>query len=242
MNNTEIPEHILRESESARTEGLIRSQTESIVQTGSLVTRGEDYRFFIMSIIGQIEGHYLSSVQTKTTKYEHLLPLIASLEENAAIDGLLVLINTIGGDVEAGLAIAEMIAGASKPSVALVLGGSHSIGVPLSVSCDRTLIVPSATMTLHPVRTSGLVIGAPQSFAYFNKMQTRIVNFICGHSRIDEQTLRSYIMRTDDIATDMGTVIDGAEALKIGLVDGIGSLFDAYTELKKLVDIKRAKV
>ncbi len=135
-----------------------------------------------------------------------------------------------------------MIASLSKPTVSLVLGGSHSIGVPLSVSCDKTLIVPSATMTLHPVRTSGLVVGAPQSFAYFNKMQTRIVDFVCAHSRVDENTLRSYIMRTDDIATDMGTVIDGKEALEIGLVDGIGGLKDAYRELKKLVDINLSKV
>ena len=168
--------------------------------------------------------------------------MLASLEENKGVDGLLVLVNTIGGDVEAGLAIAEMIAGISKPTVSLVLGGSHSIGVPLSVSTDKTFIVTSATMTLHPVRTSGLVVGAPQSFAYFNKMQTRIVDFVCAHSKIDEKMLRSYIMRTDDIATDMGTVIDGKEALEIGLVDGIGSLKDAYDELKKLVDIRRAKV
>lgn len=242
MNNTEIPEEVLRENEAARAAALLKLQSESIAQTGSFVTRGDGYRFFVLNIIGQIEGHFLSSSQTKTTKYEHVLPLLAALEENSGVDGLLVLINTIGGDVEAGLAIAEMIAGISKPSVALVLGGSHSIGVPLSVSCERTLIVPSATMTLHPVRTSGLVVGAPQSFAYFNKMQTRIVDFVCAHSHADEQTLRSYIMRTDDIATDMGTVIDGKEALKIGLVDGVGSLRDAYGELKKLVDIRRAKV
>lgn len=242
MNNTEIPEELLRENENARAAQLLKMQAESILQTGSFITRGESFRFFVLNIIGQIEGHFLSSAQTKTTKYEHVLPMLAALEENTGIDGLLVLVNTIGGDVEAGLAISEMIAGMSKPSVALVLGGSHSIGVPLSVSCDKTYIVPSATMTLHPVRTSGLVVGAPQSFAYFNKMQTRIVDFVCAHSKIDEKTLRSYIMRTDDIATDMGTVIDGKEALEIGLVDGVGTLFDAYSELKKLVDIKRGKV
>ena len=242
MNNTDIPEQIARENESVRTAGLLKMQAESIEQTGSFVTRGEKHRFFVLNIIGQIEGHFLSPAQTKTTKYEHVLPLLAALEENTGIDGLLVLINTIGGDVEAGLAISEMIASLSKPTVSLVLGGSHSIGVPLSVSCDKTLIVPSATMTLHPVRTSGLVVGAPQSFAYFNKMQTRIVDFVCAHSRVDENTLRSYIMRTDDIATDMGTVIDGKEALEIGLVDGIGGLKDAYRELKKLVDINLSKV
>lgn len=242
MNNTEIPEELIRENENARATQFVKMQAESIVQTGSFITRGDGYRFYVMNIIGQIEGHYLSPPQTKTTKYEHVLPMLASLEENGSIDGVLVLVNTIGGDVEAGLAISEMIAGLSKPTVSLVLGGSHSIGVPLCVSTDKTLIVPSATMTLHPVRTSGLVVGAPQSFAYFNKMQTRIVDFVCAHSKVDEKTLRGYIMRTDDIATDMGTVIDGKEALEIGLVDGIGCLKDAYDELKKLVDITNPKV
>ena len=217
-------------------------QTESIVNMGTAFTQNGGKGFYVLNIIGQIEGHFISTPQTKTTKYEHVLPLLASLEQSEEINGVLILLNTIGGDVEAGLAIAEMIAGLSKPTVSLVLGGSHSIGVPLAVSADVTFIVPSATMTLHPVRTSGLVVGAPQSFEYFNKMQTRIVNFICEHSKISEQVLRSYIMRTDDIATDMGTVIDGYEAVKIGLADKVGTLSEAYVELKKRVDISKGKM
>ncbi len=227
---------IARQNENAQAEQLAKMQIENIIQTGSVITRGNDMRAFVLSVIGQIEGHYISSAQTKTTKYEHILPLLASIEENPLIDGLFLVINTMGGDVEAGLAIAEMIAGMEKPTVSLVLGGSHSIGVPLAVSADVSFIVPSATMTLHPVRTSGLVIGVPQSFEYLQKMQDRICAFICSHSRIQEEKLRAYIMRTDDIATDMGTVIDGAEAVSSGLIDRMGSLSDALSELKALLD------
>lgn len=232
-----IPD-VTRQNENAQAEQIAKMQVENIIQTGSVITRGEDFRIFVMSVIGQIEGHYLSPHDTKTTKYEHILPMLASIEENPLVDGLLLLLNTMGGDVEAGLAISEMIAGMKKPTVSLVLGGSHSIGVPLAVAADISMIVPSATMTLHPVRTSGLVIGVPQSFAYFSKMQERITDFICAHSKIKKDVLCSYIMRTGDIATDMGAIIDGSEAVEIGLIDKIGGLSDALAELKRLIDKK----
>lgn len=216
------------------------AQNENLIQTGTTLTRGDDCRIFVLTVIGQIEGHYLSSPGVKTTKYEHILPLLASVEENSQIDGLLVLVNTMGGDVEAGLAIAEMLAGMRKPTASLVLGGSHSIGVPLAVAAKESLIVPSATMTLHPVRTNGLVVGVPQSFAYFSKMQDRIINFICANSKISRDNLRRYIMSTQNIATDMGSVIDGKEAVASGLIDRVGSLADALDCLKGQLTNKRS--
>ena len=185
-----------------------------------------------LTVIGQIEGHYLLSDNQKTTKYEHVLPLLAAVEENPEIDGLLIIINTVGGDVEAGLAIAEMIAGMSTPTASVVIGGGHSIGIPIAVSCDRSFIVPSATMTLHPVRTSGTVLGVPQAFAGLEKMQNRIVRFITDHSHVKAEALRNLIFRTDEMATDVGSIIEGEEAVEIGLIDEIGGLAGAMAWLR----------
>ena len=193
----------------------------------------EEGSFYCLPIIGQIEGHYCLESTQKTTKYDHVLPLLAALEESEKISGVLILLNTLGGDVEAGLAISELIASMSKPTVSLVLGGGHSIGVPLAVSADRSFIVPSATMTLHPVRTSGLTLGVPQAFDYLDKMQDRIINFITSHSSVKEQKLRELINRTDVLVNDIGSILDGAEACKCGLIDEIGGIKDALSYLKQ---------
>lgn len=191
-----------------------------------------------LTIVGQIEGHQLLPEDAKATKYEHILPLIAAIEESPEIKGLLILLNTMGGDVEAGLAIAELIAGMKKPTVSLVLGGGHSIGVPLAVAARYSFIVPSATMTLHPVRTNGLVVGAPQSFEYLRRMQERICGFIERSSNIKHEKLYELMMKTDELATDMGSVIDGKEAVEIGLIDELGGLSAAlerlHADMKKM--------
>ena len=180
-----------------------------------------------MSIIGQIEGHYLLQDGQKATKYEHIIPELISIEEDEKIRGLLIILNTMGGDVEAGLAIAELIASMKKPTVSLVLGGGHSIGVPLATAAKRSFIVPSATMTLHPVRINGLVLGAPQTFHYFEDMQKRIVHFICAHSNASPDQITELRMRPDELATDIGSIIDGNEAVRYGIIDSIGGLCDA---------------
>ncbi len=205
--------------------------------TDGAITEG---RIHFLTIIGQVEGHYLLPDGQKVTKYEHMLPALAEIEERRDIDGLLLLINTVGGDVEAGLAISEMIAGMSKPTVSLVLGGGHSIGIPLAVAARKSFIVPSATMTLHPVRINGLVIGVPQSFDNLNKMQDRIVSFICRNSRVSESALRSLMMKTDEMATDIGTLLDGEDAVKLGLIDSLGTLSDAISALKDMIEKKRS--
>ncbi len=206
-------------------------EQDPIEELGSVVTQGRD-AIHCLTIVGQIEGHQVLSSQTKTTKYEHILPLLASIEESPEIDGLLILLNTAGGDVEAGLAIAELIAGMEKPTVSLVLGGGHSIGVPLAVAAKKCFIAPTASMTLHPVRMNGLVIGVPQTYAYFSKMQERIVSFVTAHSRCDAETLDRLIMSTDSIAADMGTIIDGREAVEYGIIDEIGGLAEAMAFLR----------
>ena len=192
-------------------------------------------RIHCMTVIGQIEGHYLLGGGQKTTKYEHCIPSLVGVEEDDEIDGLLLILNTVGGDVEAGLALAELIASMRKPTVSLVLGGGHSIGVPLAVSAKRSFIVPSATMTLHPVRTNGLVIGVPQTFAYFSRMQERIISFIASHSHCSEEKLQKLIMNTDGIATDIGTIIDGREAVGVGIIDEIGGLGEAIAALREMM-------
>lgn len=186
-----------------------------------------------LTVIGQIEGHYLLSENQKTTKYEHVLPLLAAVEENPEVDGLLVLINTVGGDVEAGLAIAEMLASMQTPTASVVIGGGHSIGIPIAVSCARSFIVPSATMTVHPVRTSGTILGVPQAFEGLEKMQSRIVRFVTDHSHITEEALRRLIFRTDEMATDVGSIVNGEEAVKLGLIDEIGGLASAMSWLRE---------
>ena len=188
-----------------------------------------------LTIIGQIEGHNILSNQTKTTKYENIIPKLIEFEENKDAKGLLVILNTAGGDVEAGLAIAELISGLSKPTVSIVLGGGHSIGVPLAVSADYSFIVPSATMTLHPVRTNGLIIGAPQVFRYFNKLQESIYNFIVTHSNTKIETLRKLMFDTDEIANDIGTVLFGDETVKYGIIDSVGTISQAIAKLKEMI-------
>ena len=201
-------------------------------KVGTMLASKDGVVLSCLTVIGQIEGHYLLSDNQKTTKYEHVLPLLAAVEENPEIDGLLIIINTVGGDVEAGLAIAEMIAGMSTPTASVVIGGGHSIGIPIAVSCDRSFIVPSATMTLHPVRTSGTVLGVPQAFAGLEKMQNRIIRFITEHSRVTAEALRDLIFRTDEMATDVGSVIEGDDAVEIGLIDEVGGLSGAMAWLR----------
>lgn len=202
---------------------------------GAVTTAEEnDFRLHCMTIIGQIEGHYLLPENQKVTKYEHMLPALTEVEESPKIDGLLLLLNTVGGDVEAGLAIAEMIASMAKPTVSLVLGGGHSIGMPLAVAAKRSFIVPSATMTLHPVRISGLVLGVPQSFEAMKRMQDRILTFVVEHSKAKKATLQELIGKTDEMTTDMGTILSGEEAVSIGLIDEIGGLKEAIAALRRM--------
>lgn len=193
-------------------------------------------RIHAISIIGQIEGHYTLPDGQKATKYEHIVPLLVSIEQSEEIEGLLIILNTMGGDVEAGLAIAELISSMKKPTVSLVLGGGHSIGVPLAVSAKKSFIVPSATMTIHPVRISGTIVGSPQTYYYFERMQNRIVSFVCDHSKISTEKFKSLMMATDQIATDTGSVIDGSEAVDCGLIDAVGGLSDALDCLNKMIE------
>ena len=193
--------------------------------------------FYCLNVIGQIEGHYVQESNQKTTKYEHLIPLLFALEEDEKIDGILILLNTMGGDVEAGLAISEVIASLDKPTVSVVLGGGHSIGVPLAVSAKRSFIVPSATMTVHPVRTTGTVISAPQSFEYLRDMQNRIVRFVVEHSHVRREYLEEVMMRTDQMANDIGSVLDGGMAVECGLIDGIGGISTALASLREMAGI-----
>ena len=214
-------------------------ELENIEKSSSVIASNARESIYCISIIGQIEGHYVLAEGQKATKYEQLIPLLVSIEENDEIDGLLVILNTMGGDVEAGLALAELIASMRKPTVTLVLGGGHSIGVPLAVAGQKSFIVPSATMTLHPVRINGTVIGAPQTYRYFEDMQIRILNFISDHSRISVEKLQSLMMRPDQLATDVGTVLDGQEAVVCGLIDEVGGLDHALAALRGMIDKRR---
>ena len=201
------------------------------------ITISKNGRFIhCLTIIGQIEGHYILPSQNKTTKYEHVIPQLVAIEESKEIDGLLIILNTVGGDVEAGLAIAELLATMRTPSASLVLGGGHSIGVPLAVSCNKSFIVPSATMTVHPVRMNGLVLGVPQTLSYFEKMQERIVNFVESNSRISGEDFRALMMKTGELVMDVGTVLNGEAAVECGLIDEIGGLSDALDFLEKRIE------
>ena len=220
------------------TENTENTASDDIKDFGSAVTKNQEGNIHCLSIIGQIEGHYMLPDGQKATKYEHIIPMLVSIEQDDEIDGLLVLLNTMGGDVEAGLAIAEVIASMKKPSVSVVLGGGHSIGVPLAVSGKRSFIVPSATMTIHPVRMNGLVVGVPQSFTYFNEMQKRIVDFICAHSRADENKIYELMMRPDMMATDVGSIIEGKEAVEYGIIDEVGGLDRALEALRNMIKNK----
>ncbi len=223
------------EKETKKDVEATEDRFEEIIKSGSVVTKKSDISIHTLSIIGQIEGHYILPETQKATKYEHMIPLLAAIEESEEVDGLLVILNTMGGDVEAGLAIAEMIASMTKPTVSLVLGGSHSIGVPLATSAKRSFIVPSATMTIHPVRINGVVVGAPQTFRYLDEMQKRIVKFICDHSSATKEKINELMMRPDEMATDVGSIIEGHEAVEYGIIDAVGGLSDALGALRAMI-------
>ena len=210
----------------------IEKQADITGDEGRILESG-DGEIFCLSIIGQIEGHFAMEGGQKATKYDHVIPTLVAVEESPRIKGVLILINTLGGDVEAGLAMAELIASMTKPTASIVLGGGHSIGVPLAVSADRSFIVPSATMTIHPVRTNGLILGVPQAFDYLNKMQDRIVNFIVKHSKVKEEKFRQMMTRTDALVNDIGSILNGREAVECGLIDEIGGISQALRYLKE---------
>ena len=213
-----------------------KQEREQLVELGSDLTRTGSSNIYTLTIIGQIEGHQVAPENVKTTKYEHILPLLAGIEESDEIDGLLLLLNTVGGDIEAGLAIAEMIAGMKKPTVSLVLGGGHSIGIPLAVCTKRSFITPTASMTVHPVRMTGLVVGAPQTFRYFQRIQEQITDFVTANSKITRQNFEKYMMATGEMATDVGTILYGKEAVSSGLIDRLGGLNDALSALHRMID------
>ena len=214
----------------------LQEQLKSVEASGSVTTDNGRHVIHCLTIIGQIEGHYALPADNKTTKYEHVIPQLVAIEESREIEGLLILLNTVGGDIEAGLALAELIAGMKKPTVSLVLGGGHSIGVPLAVAAKRSFIAPSATMTLHPVRTNGLVLGVPQAFYYFQRMQERITRFVSENSNISTERFTDLCMNTGELVTDVGSVLEGCEAVKEGLIDSLGSLSDAIGALYAMID------
>lgn len=209
---------------------------ENLKEIGNIDIPEINSDIYTINIIGQIEGHMVLPPQTKATRYEHLIPQLVSIEESNKINGLLVILNTVGGDVEAGLAIAEMINSLSKPTVSLVIGGGHSIGVPLAVSTDYSFISPTATMTIHPIRMTGLVVGAPQTFDYFAKMQERIINFVTRNSKISKEKFNELMLETKDLLNDMGTILIGDKAVELGLINSIGGISDAIKKLRELID------
>ena len=216
-------------------------QNQQIIDMGMVAVTGAPYNIHCLSIIGQIEGHYILPPQNKTTKYEHLIPALVAIEQDSTVEGLLILLNTVGGDVEAGLALAELISGISKPSVSIVVGGGHSIGVPLAVSARESFIVPSATMTIHPVRMNGMMLGVPQTMNYFEKMQDRITRFVAKNSHIKPERFKELMMERDELVLDIGTVLDGKAAVEEGLIDNCGSLSDAVKRLYEMIEEEKAK-
>ncbi len=216
-----------------------QEEREQIVELGADFSKSEKGNIYTLTIIGQIEGHQVLPETVKTTKYEHVLPLLAGIEEDDEIDGLLLLLNTVGGDIEAGLAIAEMIAGMKKPTVSLVLGGGHSIGIPLAVCTKKSFITHTASMTVHPVRMTGLVVGAPQTFRYFQRIQEQIADFVTANSGISKEQFEKYMMATGEMATDVGTILYGREAVASGLIDRLGGLNDALSALHKMINKQR---
>ncbi len=219
----------------------IGNAAEMIIESGSIISACGEYTVQCLTIIGQIEGHYILSPQNKTTKYEHIIPQLVSVEQSESIDGLLIILNTVGGDVEAGLAIAELVAGMTKPVVSLVLGGGHSIGVPIAVAAKRSFIARSATMTIHPVRMNGLMLGVPQAFEYFQRMQSRITKFVTDNSSISPERYNELALNTDELVMDIGTILDGKEAVGEGLIDSVGTLRDAVACLHKMIDTAKSK-
>lgn len=212
------------------------NEQNSSFETGSITVQMDGHFIHCLTIIGQIEGHYILPSQNKTTKYEHVIPQLVAIEESKEIEGLLIILNTVGGDVEAGLAIAELLSTMKTPTASLVLGGGHSIGVPLAVSCKKSFIVPSATMTVHPVRMNGTVLGVPQTLSYFEKMQDRIVKFVENNSKISESEFRNLMMKTGELIMDVGSVLDGEEAVSCGLIDELGGLSDALEFLNYAIE------
>ena len=233
-----IPGTIMPENEDDSPEEACSQKelTQQIIETGSVTPEGGKHIIHCLTVVGQIEGHYTLPPQNKTTKYEHVIPQLVAIEQDPRIEGLLIILNTVGGDVEAGLAIAELISGMKKPTVSLVLGGGHSIGVPLACSAKSSLICPTATMTIHPVRMNGLVLCVPQSLSYIDRMQDRIIRFVTQNSHITEQTFRSLMTNTGELVTDVGTILDGERAVEVGLIDHLGSLGDAVQELYRLIE------
>ena len=218
-----------------------RKEESRIEDLGAALTEHKNSRIYTLTIIGQVEGHQVLPETCKTTKYEHVLPLLASIEESDEVDGLLLLLNTVGGDIEAGLAIAEMVAGMKKPTVSLVLGGGHSIGIPLAVCTKKSFITHTASMTVHPVRMTGLVVGAPQTYRYFQRIQEQIADFVTANSEITKEQFESYMMATGEMATDVGTILYGKEAVASGLIDKLGGLSDALSALHKMIDKRKGK-
>lgn len=217
------------------------TQQDQLIELGSDITKGKQGNIYTLTIIGQVEGHQVAPDTVKTTKYEHVLPLLAGIEESDEFDGLLLLLNTVGGDIEAGLAIAEMIAGMKKPTVSLVLGGGHSIGIPLAVCTKKSFITPTASMTVHPVRMTGLVVGAPQTYRYFHRIQEQIAEFVTTNSKISKADFEHYMMATGEMATDVGTILYGREAVASGLIDKLGGLQDALAALHKMIEKQGTK-
>ena len=233
-NPNEQPEKKSLEKDSP----IDEQHTDQVEETGSVLTMHKDSVIHCLTIIGQIEGHYILPQQNKTTKYEHVIPQLVAVQEDPRIEGLLVLLNTVGGDVEAGLALAELIASISKPSATLVLGGGHSIGIPLAVSARHSFIVPTATMTVHPVRHSGLILGVPQTMHCFEQMQQRITGFVAAHSGMPEKRYTQLMLHTGELVMDMGTVLDGRRAVKEKLIDELGGLSDALDWLHRAIETR----
>ena len=227
-------------NEEKEKEGKPSGLMEKIQQLGqtNVPQLSNDSNIHCLTIVGQIEGHMQLPPQNKTTKYEHVIPQLVAIEQNPKIEGLLVVLNTVGGDVEAGLAISEMLASLSKPTVSIVLGGGHSIGVPIAVSCDYSFIAGTATMTIHPVRLTGLVIGVPQTFEYLDKMQDRVVNFVTRHSKVTEEDFKELMFAKGNLTRDIGTNVVGEDAVKYGLIDGVGGVGEAIKKLNELIELK----
>lgn len=234
MNNNEQDKDNAKENEQEQ-------QMQQIIESGIVSMPNAKHCIHCLTIIGQIEGHYILPPQNKTTKYEHIIPALVAIEQDRDIEGLLIILNTVGGDVEAGLAIAELIAGMEKPTVSIVVGGGHSIGVPLAVSAKKSFIVPSATMTIHPVRMNGLVLGIPQTLSYFDRMQERITNFVTRNSGISAEKFREFMMKKDELVMDVGSVVDGETAVSEGLIDNLGGLSSAIGCLYELIEQKEAQ-
>lgn len=229
-------EHEVSEEKTDDNSMLSEEHNDSVYNTGSVIISRNEKVVYCLTIIGQIEGHYVLPSQNKTTKYEHVIPQLVAIDESDKIDGLLVLLNTAGGDVEAGLAIAELISGMKKPSVSIVLGGGHSIGIPLAVATKRSFIVKSASMTVHPVRTTGLTVGAPQTFEYFRRMQERITAFVEENSNISREKYNELVLNTGELVTDIGTILEGEEAVKYGLIDEVGTFSTALDCLYNMIE------